>query len=883
MNLKKYIFIIICLLGFYNFVSSQSINNSSISKNDYSSDSIFAYNLYTQAIELYKFHDIEQSLNNAEKSFQIASDNNLSILQINSALLIAQIYLKKDLVSYTLKYFLKALEISKKIDDKNTQTQVFIDIALIYFKLNIYDKAYEYLLNAYNIQKELPDNNLKIKTQEYLITALIQLKKYQEALDINNKNIAYFKTKSNNTELVKAYNTQIDICKRMGNHKSALEYNLKINEIYKTANNQQNLISTYNNIGYNYIYLKEYKNALSMFLKAFELANTTKQEKEKITILINIGICYQNLNDYDNALLNLIEAQKIEEKNKNPEGLARVQNLIALIYYYKNDNYNATIHSLESIEKAEKSNALSTLQNCYETYSKICQSKEEYEDAFLYYKKYLNIRDSLLVEQRIKEQNLYYQQYNLEKSEKELKLLMADKEMNDLTMSQLKLEAEKNEKELEIIKRDKTLQEYEKERAIQILTLAKQKHEAELREREIKSLQQEKEIQTFKIKQNDLEQKEKQKTIELVKRENELQKLAIDKQNQEKKNFQRFMFLFVIIFSLILGVFIYVLKSNKKLQKQKQEIQLKNVELEQKNEEIYTQKENLQEANNEIQLKNDVLESKNEQIVLQRDQILEQIAIIEENNTAITDSIRYARRIQNAMLKPTIEVEKKLPEHFILFKPRDIVSGDFYWIREVNDYIIFAAVDCTGHGVPGALMSTLGVAFLNEIVHRKEIKKASQALDELRRMVISFLQQTEKDSESHDGMDIALCVIHPDRKKMDYAGAFNPLYIIRNGELIEHKADRMPIGSSRKENKPFTNHEIDIFPEDKFYIFSDGYIDQFGDFAGNCYMPKRLKEKLLSINEMPMKEQFQLMEDNFNQWKGTLEQLDDVLLIGIKI
>ncbi|MCB2197410.1 MAG: tetratricopeptide repeat protein [Bacteroidetes bacterium] len=249
----------------------------------------------------------------------------------------------------------------------------------------------------------------------------------------------------------------------------------------------------------------------------------------------------------------------------------------------------------------------------------------------------------------------------------------------------------------------------------------------------------------------------------------------------------------------------------------------------------------------------------------------------------ITDSIEYASRIQTAILPPGDYISRVIPDHFILYKPRDIVSGDFYWITHKDGKVVVAVVDCTGHGVPGAFMSMLGFAFLNEIVNKEADLKASNILNHLRNYVKESLHQTGKENEAKDGMDIALCIIDPEHKKLQYSGAYNPLYLIRNDEFISLKADRMPIGIHIVEKESFTNHEIDIQKDDIIYIFTDGYIDQFGGPNASKFKIGPFKDKLVSIKDKEMKEQKEILESEFNSWKGERDQIDDVLVMGIKI
>jgi len=254
---------------------------------------------------------------------------------------------------------------------------------------------------------------------------------------------------------------------------------------------------------------------------------------------------------------------------------------------------------------------------------------------------------------------------------------------------------------------------------------------------------------------------------------------------------------------------------------------------------------------------------------------------IEEQKQSITDSIQYASRIQKAVLPTQDIMNDYFKDHFIYFKPRDIVSGDFYWMTEKDNKLVLVAADSTGHGVPGAFMSMLGISFLNEIVNKQSCEKASTILEELRNLVKSTLAQSGKSTD--DGMDIALVIIDKEKMKINYSGAYNPLYIIRNNELHITKADRMPIGNYIIDDKPFTNHEIDIQKGDSLYIFSDGYPDQFSEKTKSKFSTKKLKKLLLEINNYPAQKQSAILEQKFQEWKGNVKQIDDILIIGAKI
>ncbi|RLD69294.1 MAG: hypothetical protein DRI95_00540 [Bacteroidetes bacterium] len=256
---------------------------------------------------------------------------------------------------------------------------------------------------------------------------------------------------------------------------------------------------------------------------------------------------------------------------------------------------------------------------------------------------------------------------------------------------------------------------------------------------------------------------------------------------------------------------------------------------------------------------------------------------LEVKNKNITDSIKYAKRIQDAMLPTKSYLDEIISDYFIFFRPRDIVSGDYYWASEKSGKLIVAAVDCTGHGVPGAFMSMLGITILDEIVNKKNITKASQILDEMKAAIIKHLKQKGRSGETQDGMDITLCSIDKKTLKMEMAGAYNPLYLIRDGELIRIKADRMPIGYYYKKHLPFTNNEIQLQKDDMLYLFSDGYIDQFSGETGNKLMTKNFKKYILEIYNKPLNEQKDILEERFDAWQANADQIDDIIVLGIRI
>lgn len=256
---------------------------------------------------------------------------------------------------------------------------------------------------------------------------------------------------------------------------------------------------------------------------------------------------------------------------------------------------------------------------------------------------------------------------------------------------------------------------------------------------------------------------------------------------------------------------------------------------------------------------------------------------IERKHQEIVDSVTYAQRIQEAILPARTEINQVVPLNLIMFKPRDIVSGDFYWFSQKGEESILACVDCTGHGVPGAFMSMIGNTLLNQIVNERDIVQPNLILNELNKEITNALKQDVVGSDSRDGMDISIISVNYKKNRLQYAGANRPLYFIRENELIETKANKVAIGGHmQEEEKNFTNHVFDLQQHDTIYLSTDGYADQFNP-SDKKLMTMRFKEILLSIQHLTMPEQEKYLAQYIDEWRGTMEQTDDVLVIGVRV
>jgi serine phosphatase RsbU (regulator of sigma subunit)/F0F1-type ATP synthase assembly protein I len=288
-------------------------------------------------------------------------------------------------------------------------------------------------------------------------------------------------------------------------------------------------------------------------------------------------------------------------------------------------------------------------------------------------------------------------------------------------------------------------------------------------------------------------------------------------------------------------------------------------------------------SENEKVLEHKVIE-RTEEVVKQKEEIELKTKELEILFKQVTDSIHYAKRIQEAILPPDNIVKQILPTSFVLYKPKDIVSGDFYWIDKKEDWSYFAAVDCTGHGVPGAFMSIVGYNLLKDILKNTDSINPSVIMDKMNDGVANTLHtNTTSGKQTKDGMDMTLCALNYNTLELQFSGAYNPLYIIRNNEIIQYKADKFPVGMFIGEKQLFTNHLIQLQKGDSIYIFSDGYADQFGGPRGKKFMAGNFRQLLLDVSKLPIERQKTTLNQTIEEWRGNLEQVDDMLIIGVQV
>jgi serine phosphatase RsbU (regulator of sigma subunit)/Tfp pilus assembly protein PilF len=694
----------------------------------------------------------------------------------------------------------------------------------------------------------------------------------------------------------------------------------KINHLKKelvtnhSSTDLEKVITVYKEIGNAFQLLNQFDSAVYYYEKGADLAKEEKLEKLYSSIAYNLGLAYSVTGKYDLAIQYALKGLAIDKKLNNKEDIATAQNGIAIIYQRQGIYDKALEHLLQSIKLSEKSGNQREVANSYYNLGTIYFKLEKTNQSLKYfnlsktnYTELINKDSSNLSLKQGLSETLYsiagifltqgllsdalrtYDSALTIKSQTLDKIGMANIYNQIGTIYFLQ-----EEYPLSIVNFTKSLQNKRNiddykgvaiayfniarvyfvqnriERSEKFLDLsiktAKQIHDKEvlkesylmlskvyeLKKKPFEALKYHKLYTSYSDSvmnentakvieelsvQYETERKEQENKI--LQKDNRIKTLKIKRQ----KLFAFFLSGTAVLVLLIAVVLFRLYNSKKK-------------------------------SNKIISSKNMLLEERNTQIVSQN-------KTIESKNRDLTDSINYAKRIQESMLTNEAELNNTLTDAFILMKPKDIVSGDFYWFGQQNNQFVISAIDCTGHGVPGAFMSLLGNSFLENIIYDEKVIAPEKILDKLNHSIQKALKQAETNNQ--DGMDMALCSINQKNKTVEFSGAKNPLVYIQNNEVHIVKGDKFPIGRSLYNAVKFSKHKIKVDTPTCFYMFSDGYADQFGGPDNSKFKSPRLRNLLLEIHSKPMREQKDILNKTIEEWKGKQEQIDDILIVGFKI
>lgn len=640
----------------------------------------------------------------------------------------------------------------------------------------------------------------------------------------------------------------------LGEYDSALVYHKLALEIREKINDPQMIANSLSNVGRIYYLIANYEEGLTYHLKSLKIREELKDYRGIAIASNNIGLIYQVQKNYYMANFYFNQALTNYKKVDNTNGIAATYYNFGNLYMIKGTNERQLLEKKKQTETGNKNIELSqkelfsikaldtslmyleeakniytdlgnarSLANTVELIGAIYGERREFSKAIQNINKSMNIR---------KEMNdvpgIVLSLFNIASFNNYQKNF---KEAVTNLHEALTLAAKINDKSLEKDIYKQLASNYEKLGNFKNAFVYQEKY----------SILNDSLISTSSIKQ----MAEMNAKYDNEKKESQIKLLTKDQEVKDAKLKQNR----IVIFSFLGGVLLLLALSFVILQG-------------------YRQK---QKANLLLENKNKEIEAKNE--------------VIEKKNKDITASIRYAFRIQSALLPTEEMIHKYLPNCFVLYRPKDIVSGDFYYFCEKDNFIIFAAVDCTGHGVPGAFMSIVGHNLITQAINEKQLSKPSDILNFLSLGVNKLLRKDNDEQQGvKDGMDLTFCTLDKTTGKLQMSGAYNPLMIVRNKEVIQFDVDIYPIGTAFNEKfTSFTNVDVDVQPGDTIYLFSDGYLDQFGGPNKKKFMKKQFRETLIKINDYSLAEQKDFLYKRFDEWKGEVEQIDDVLVIGVKI
>lgn len=824
------------------------------------SDSVKTDQLLTEATNLTRQQDLDGAASAAKEAYNLSKKASYLKGEAVSSQILGSIYGSKKEYNEALKYYFSAIQAFEILNDSRNNINTLLDVGSLYQQQDAHHQAISYFEKASKKATEIKaEAKLRVLILENIAYSYKRLEDYQRAMSTEVKLLSEYERTGNKDKVIDTYKELSFLSELNRQYRTAEKYNMELAVVYEKNNDLAGLSSAYNNLGFIHKRTGDLKTSMDYFNKVTELINKQPadlSESNKAMLYINIGVAYTNLKSFVKARESYHMALKIREKEENAIEIANTKNYLAGNYYISGNISQALKLVTDAIEIGEANNADEVLLTSYKILHLIYTQDNNTTKARKPLEQHRELKAKLEQQEKDRKQLMLQKQIEIERNEEEIKTLLAEDERKSIESERKENEIKIKEKELALLKRDQELREIEyknqlleKERTEQALTLAQQQLEAEKKNRELASLEKEKELQNLELERKALEDEKQKKAIQL---------LEADKKFQEEQlKYSYWIFgLFALILVIIIFSFFQKRKANKMLKAQQYVITEKNEELQQNME--------------ELQATQDTLEAQKSQLEVQ--------------NKKITFSIKYAHRIQSSILPAESFINRLFPENFVTYFPKDIVSGDFYWMEEKQGKKILSIVDCTGHGVPGALMSMIGSTTLNEIINQKDVTDPGEALNLLHEGVRSKLSQEE--SQNHDGMDLGICVIEQngsDKVKLSYAGAKHTLYVIDNGELLELEGDRKSIGGANTEAKRnFNTKTVELSKGATLYLTTDGYIDQ------NCpdrkrFNKRRFKSLINEIHHLSINEQKQHFEKALTDHQQNAEQRDDITLLAVKV
>ena len=675
------------------------------------------------------------------------------------------------------------------------------------------------------LKGESNDTN-KVKTLNTLSRKLEDIHKYDSSLACADRAYTLAEQLDFKTGMMSAYRHMAYVYDDQSNYLKAIQYNSNALDIAQEVKDKHAIATILGNIGPIYYEMGDFQKALDYFSKALPLAQETQDTTIIDNDIANIALIYSKLAKYPEALNYFLKALAMAKRMHENEDVAYILCNIASDYVNQKEYSKALDYDLQALEFAEKTDDKSITFIIVGNMGLIYQKKGNLSEAFNYFSKALAMAQGEGDKSNISIilgniGSTYFQQKNYKQAkiylDSSLHIAMVIGQKDNIQTVYNSLAS----LDSATGNYKSAFEDYKQftEYSDSILNDAnKQKMETAMLTAAFKSS-----TDSAKITQGNLNA--------IAEKEKQRQRLILNS--------------FIGGFVLMLALAFFIFRGYRQKQKA-----------------------------------NTIITQQKEEVEKQKEEVEHQKALVEEKNKDILDSITYAKRLQEAIMPPISLLHQFFPQLFLFYRPKDIVAGDFYWMEQAGDNILIAAADCTGHGVPGALVSVICSTALNRTVKEFHITEPGKILDKVRELVLETFEKSEANVQ--DGMDISLCCINTKTNAIQWSGAYNSLWYIQNGEIYEVAADKQPIGKIDKP-QPFHTHSLHLQKGDALYLLTDGYADQFGGPKGKKFKYKHLQDVLLANAAKSLEEQKNILQNTLEEWKGNLEQVDDILVIGIKI
>lgn len=857
--MKKYLSILFIFISICSFAQTQQSIDSleSILKHAKGNEKIEALR---QLALLYLNESPQKAFETAHKAYYYATFTDNATLLSDTYFTIGLLHAKTSALDSAKYYFNKA----QKTSVTNEQTAKILDnFGMIYRDLSNYDSALICHNQALKLEQVLGDHEAVATCYKNIGNVYMQMAKYDDALEYFKLSLEQRDMQNEKKAIASLYNNMSNAYVGLNQYADALSYLTQAVDLQAQLGDKADEAYTLNGIGNFYFRLNVYDKAQEYYTKALELRQIVGDKNDIAASQFNIATVHRDLGNYREALKYYNQALELRKQTDNKEAQALILNAIGGTY--KNQKMYAK--AIENYEQAlkinEKIGSKKTIASCYERLGMAYKDTTLYDKAIEFYEKAIKEYKSIGDSANVGRMYNFYGNLNKEKGNTKLAFECYEKAKNYFAknsvgqgyalfnMGKLTQQESYFTSALELAKNceEKTL---ERDVWFSLYNLKKQQNNS------VAALQY---YEQYVILKDSIENDKNRERIAELEFESDIKVLEHENENQtlklreeELKNTQTHIFI-IFLCLILVGIIGFSLLLYKQFTQKKKAYTL----LSQKQAEV-------ESAYSDVKEINDVLARK---------------------NTQIMDSLIYAKRIQKSILPLENEIESVFPEHFILYLPKEIVSGDFYWFSQIDKYVFFAVIDCTGHGVPGACMSMVGNTLLNQIVNEMHILSPAEILNQLDKEVMKTLRQDEGKDSQEDGMAISLVRYNPQTTELIFASAGQKILVHSNNTLEEFQSSPYSIGGMHayKQTKSITFEEctIPIAKGDTIYLYTDGYLDQFGSEKNERFSSQRFVKMIADMQSLDMSEQFMNASRQLDSWKGNEKQIDDILVVGLKL